>query len=54
MYLIIIILGAIILVQFRSILISSYKIGYYEQKLISRKVDISSVKNSGLISIIKG
>jgi len=32
-------------------MINSYKIGYYEQKLKNREVDISSVENMTLLDI---
>lgn len=41
------------LISLRFGLIKSFKISYYEQKLKNRSVDISHVKNIGLIEIIK-
>ena len=46
-------MAACIFWSIREILIAKFKIGYYEQKLENRKVDISKVKNIGLIGIFK-
>ena len=40
-------------VNLRAGMISSFKIDYYEQKLENRNVDISKVKNIGIIGILK-
>ena len=42
------------LFNLRSGMISSFKIGYYEQKLKNRDVDISSVENITLTNILLG
>lgn len=41
------------LVNLRAGMISSFKISYYEEKLKNRNVDISKVKNIGIIGIFK-
>lgn len=43
----------LVLFGVRKILINSFKIGYYEQKLKNRGGDISHMENIGLIEIIK-
>ena len=37
----------------RTGMIASYKIGYYEQKLEDRDIEISHIKKIGLIEILK-
>ena len=43
----------LVIINLRAGMISSFKIGYYEQKLENRNVDISKVKNIGVIDILK-
>ncbi len=42
-----------IIILLRELFINSFKISYYETKLENRGVDISSVKDAGVIDILK-
>ncbi len=48
MDILIIILSLIVIFQYFMILKSTFKIGYYEQKLENRGVDVDHVKNMSL------
>ena len=49
----VVVLSILVFVLMWRFFINEFKISYYETKLENRGVDISAVKNAGLIDIIK-